>query len=251
MGGYTSLLLLLLLVLFSKKGNWVLDILRDLSKINWPFHGKARFQSWDFWNLRGNNVREKGRNEGKQSHNEGQGDALEWQSGKGRKTLCCVSNSIPFVLREAWEVDRQLPSSDKWSVINVCFSFLYKCEVISKISPVQLLKSPSSQTLPTGNSHGHPDVSLHSVCLCSVYIYLFLVEWWLHEMLYYGDWSFAQKYWEGEQRDAWVQGDTWPLSRWSISENFLRAALSANAQSKEILQIHDSAETVSLLYAEN
>lgn len=166
------------------------------------------------------NVRRKGRNERKQSHNEGKGGALEWQSRKGRKTLCCVSNSIPFVLREAWEADRQLPSSDKWSVINVCFSFLYKCEVVSKISPVQLLKSPSSQTLSTGNSHGHPDVSLHSVCLCSVYIYLFLLELWLHEMLYYGDWSFARKYWEGELRDAWVQGDTWPLSQWSISENY-------------------------------
>lgn len=40
-------------------------------------------------------------------------DAVELESGKGRRPSSVVSNSIPFVLRETWEVDRQLPSSDK------------------------------------------------------------------------------------------------------------------------------------------
>lgn len=39
--------------------------------------------------------------------------AVERGNGKGRRNLSCASNSIPFVLTEAWEVDHQLPSSDK------------------------------------------------------------------------------------------------------------------------------------------
>jgi hypothetical protein len=113
--------------------------------------------------------------------------ALNEREQKGKQVLA-VSNSVFFVLRQAWDVVAANIWSDEWSVMSVCFSFLYRCELISQNSHVQLLKSPSSQTLSTGSKQW-TSRCFSSQCLCNVYIYLSRVRPWLYKVLHYGHWS--------------------------------------------------------------
>lgn len=107
------------------------------------------------------------------------GDVLAVRSGKRRKTVCSLSNPISFCSQGG--LGNWPPSSLIWWVkCHKCvlffkfFFILDKCEVVSKISPVQLLKSPNSQTLSTGNK------PWTSRCFSSRY----LSVWYLH-------WSFS------------------------------------------------------------